>query len=293
MNLRWMAALAALLLAATAGAEGTPQGKELEEKKERVSYSIGMDIGRNLKQQPFEVDPDLLAQGVRDAFAGGKTLLTPEEARQTLADLQKELMEKQQEQVRQIMEKNRKEGVLLKDPKFLPAGDLVLGRLEPFEPPEQAVYPVIKDPSRLDIGTSLCKLGYPFSRIEATFNESTQSFEFSPGTAHPTRFPVEGIYTRDLRAGRSRDGKYEIKFLETSSPGILGQSGGPIFDVKSSLWGVQSRTDMYPLGPATEDGPGKERREEPAYFSVGVGIHPELLIGFLLDNDIPFTLSDY
>ncbi|OGP33117.1 MAG: hypothetical protein A2X88_09450 [Deltaproteobacteria bacterium GWC2_65_14] len=110
MNLRWMAALAALLLAATAGAEGTPQGKELQEKKERVSYSIGMDIGRNLKQQPFEVDPDLLAQGVRDAFAGGKTLLTPEEARQTLADLQKELMEKQQEQVRRIMEKNRKEG---------------------------------------------------------------------------------------------------------------------------------------------------------------------------------------
>ena len=110
MNLRWMAALAALLLAATAGAEGTPQGKELKEKKERVSYSIGMDIGRNLKQQPFEVDPDLLAQGVRDAFAGGKTLLTEEEARKTLADLQKELMEKQQEQVRQMMEKNKKEG---------------------------------------------------------------------------------------------------------------------------------------------------------------------------------------
>ena len=186
-----------------------------------------------------------------------------------------------------------KEGVLLKDPKFLPDGDLVLGRLEPFEPPEQAVYPVIKDPSRLDIGTSLCKLGYPFSRIDAIFNEATQSFEFSPGTEHPTRFPVEGIYTRNLRTGKSRDGKYEITFLETSSPGILGQSGGPIFDVKSSLWGVQSRTDMYPLGPATEDGPGKERREEPAYFSVGVGIHPELLIGFLLDNDIPFTLSDY
>ena len=110
MNLRWMAALAALLLAATAGAEGTPQGKELKEKKERVSYSIGMDIGSNLKRQPFEVDPEMLAQGVRDAFAGGKTLLTEEEARKTLADLQKELMEKQQEQVRQMMEKNKKEG---------------------------------------------------------------------------------------------------------------------------------------------------------------------------------------
>jgi len=56
------------------------------------------------------VDPEMLAQGVRDAFAGGKTLLTEEEARKTLADLQKELMEKQQEQVRQMMEKNKKEG---------------------------------------------------------------------------------------------------------------------------------------------------------------------------------------
>lgn len=110
MNLRWMAALAVLLMAATAGAEATPKGKELKEKKERVSYSIGMDIGGNLKRQPFEVDPELLAQGVRDALTGGKTLLTEEEARQTLADLQKELMEKQQEHVRKMMEKNKKEG---------------------------------------------------------------------------------------------------------------------------------------------------------------------------------------
>lgn len=110
MNLRWMAALAVLLMAATAGAGEAPKGKELQEKKERVSYSIGMDIGTNLKRQPFEVDPELLAQGVRDALTGGKTLLTEEEARQTLADLQKELMEKQQEHVRQMVEKNRKEG---------------------------------------------------------------------------------------------------------------------------------------------------------------------------------------
>lgn len=107
MNIRWMAALAALLLASTAGAEGTPQGKELKEKKERVSYSIGMDIGSNLKRQSFEVDAELLAQGVRDALAGGKTLLTEEEAKQTLAELQKELMAKQQEHVRQMMEKKQ------------------------------------------------------------------------------------------------------------------------------------------------------------------------------------------
>jgi len=186
-----------------------------------------------------------------------------------------------------------RDGVQLKEMKLLPDGDLVLGRLEPFEPPEESVYPVIKDPSRLDIGTSLCKLGYPFYRIEAEFDETTESFRFSRGTEHPVRFPVEGIYTRDLAAGKSRDGRYEIKFLETSSPGILGQSGGPIFDTKSSLWGVQSRTDMYPLRPRTGNGPVSADAEEPAYFNVGVGIHPELLVTFLKDNDVRFTLSDY
>ncbi len=186
-----------------------------------------------------------------------------------------------------------REGVQLKEMKLLPDGDLVLGRLEPFEPPEDASYPVIKDPSRLEIGTSLCKLGYPFYRIQAEFDEATENFRFSRGTEHPVRFPVEGIYTRDLPAGRSRDGRYEIKFLETSSPGILGQSGGPIFDTKSSLWGVQSRTDMYPLRPRTGIGADPGESEESAYFNVGVGIHPEMLVTFLKDNDVRFTLSDY
>jgi len=110
MRIRWVAVVTMLLVAASATAEGTPQEKELKEKKDRISYSIGLDIGRNLKRQPFEVDPELLAQGIRDIFSGGKTLLTEEEQKQTLADLQKELMAKQQEQVRQTMEKNKKEG---------------------------------------------------------------------------------------------------------------------------------------------------------------------------------------
>lgn len=186
-----------------------------------------------------------------------------------------------------------RDGVRLKDMKILPDGDLVIGRLDPFDPRRQAAYPVIKDPASLDVGTSLCRLGYPFSRIEATFDEATQSFEFSPGAAHPARFPVEGIYTRELAAGPSRDGRYSIKFVETSSPGILGQSGGPIFDARSTLWGVQSRTDMYPMGPAGRKATGGADDAEPPYFNVGVGVHPELLVTFLKDHDVRFSLSDY
>ena len=143
-----------------------------------------------------------------------------------------------------------RDGIQLKDIKSLPEGDLVIGRLEPFDPKTISTYPVLKDPkSNLDPGTSLCKLGYPFhKKIEATFDETTNMFKFARGTLPLPLFPIEGIYTRNVTTGKSKDGKYDIKFLETSSPGLRGQSGGPIFDVKGTVWAVQSKTAHFPLG---------------------------------------------
>jgi len=107
MKLRWVAAAAALLLAGHASAADAPK---LADKKEKISYSIGMDIGSNLKRQSIDVDPDLLAKGVRDAMSGGETLLTGEEAKETLLSLQQDLVARAQEQRRQTAEKNKKEG---------------------------------------------------------------------------------------------------------------------------------------------------------------------------------------
>ena len=107
MKLRWVAAASALFLAGHAGAADPPK---LADQKEKISYSIGIDIGNNLKKQSIEVDADLLAKGVKDAVSGGETLLSPEEVRETLVSLQKELREKGQERLRLAAEKNKKEG---------------------------------------------------------------------------------------------------------------------------------------------------------------------------------------
>jgi len=82
----------------------------LKGDKEKLSYSIGMDIGGNLKRQSIEVDPDVLAKGIKDSYTGGKTLLTDEQARQAILDFQKQMMEKRAEAARKQGEKNKAEG---------------------------------------------------------------------------------------------------------------------------------------------------------------------------------------
>ena len=98
---------AALALSGTAFAADAPA---LSSDKEKISYSIGMDIGGNLKRQSIELDPDLLAKGFKDSYTGGKTLLTEEESRQVIQNFQKQLMAKQAETMKQAAEKNKAEG---------------------------------------------------------------------------------------------------------------------------------------------------------------------------------------
>ncbi len=185
-----------------------------------------------------------------------------------------------------------RDGVQLKDTLFFRDADMVIGRLDPFDSKSIKSYPIFKTPETIEAGTSLCKLGYPFHLIEAAFDEKTDSFQLAPNTTPLPRFPLEGIYTRNVKAGRSKEGKYDIEFLETSSPGLQGQSGGPIFDVEGTVWAIQSRTMHFPLGfgPANH---GEQGVKENQYLNVGWGIHPRLLTTLLRDNGIKFKLSKY
>jgi FKBP-type peptidyl-prolyl cis-trans isomerase FklB len=102
-----MAMCAAVALSGAALAADAP---ELKNDKEKLSYSIGMDIGGNLKRGSVEVDPDLLAKGLKASYGGGKTILTEDEARKTITDFQKTLMAKQAETMQKLSEKNKADG---------------------------------------------------------------------------------------------------------------------------------------------------------------------------------------
>lgn len=80
--------------AALASGFALAQIEELETPEERLSYTIGMDIGQSLAGQDMPLDIDILMQGLRASYLGEETLLTQEEA---LAEREQFIQQRQQQ----------------------------------------------------------------------------------------------------------------------------------------------------------------------------------------------------
>jgi FKBP-type peptidyl-prolyl cis-trans isomerase FklB len=82
----------------------------LKNQKEKVSYCIGLNIGRklgdDLKKQSIDIDPNLITKGIQDALVGAKPLLTDQEIQETMLAFQKEMMAKWEE----VGKKNKADG---------------------------------------------------------------------------------------------------------------------------------------------------------------------------------------
>jgi FKBP-type peptidyl-prolyl cis-trans isomerase FklB len=96
-----------LLAIGCTAADKTPK---LETLMDKVSYSIGLNIGKDFKSQNIEVTPELLARGIKDAISDTKPLLTDEEIQEAIASFQQERMAEAEEMAKAAGEKNRQEG---------------------------------------------------------------------------------------------------------------------------------------------------------------------------------------
>jgi FKBP-type peptidyl-prolyl cis-trans isomerase FklB len=63
----------------------------LKTDKDKLSYSIGVSIGRNFNSDGTEVDPEVLMQGLKSSLAGEKLLMTDKDIRQLMNDYQTQL----------------------------------------------------------------------------------------------------------------------------------------------------------------------------------------------------------
>jgi FKBP-type peptidyl-prolyl cis-trans isomerase FklB len=78
--------------------------------KDKGSYAIGMNVAKNLQRDEVDVDPKILLRGLEDQLAGGKVLLTDDEAKAVLTQLGTQVREKQMEKRAALAESTKKEG---------------------------------------------------------------------------------------------------------------------------------------------------------------------------------------
>ena len=157
-----------------------PASRTLETPKDKLSYSIGMNIGKSLKRDNVEVDPDLLLRGVKDVLGGGTPLMTDEEAQSTLNELQADLRKKQEQEVQQVAETNKKEGEAFLAANKTKAGVVAL--------PSGLQYKILQEgtgpkPTAADTVT----VNYRGTLVNGT------EFDSSYKRGQPASFPVGGI----------------------------------------------------------------------------------------------------
>jgi FKBP-type peptidyl-prolyl cis-trans isomerase len=169
--------LTGFALTASVLAEGA---NALTDQKSRVSYALGMMIGRNWQQQGLEIDVDLAARAIKDIQAGGATQLTPEEAQQTLQEFQKVFAAQQQTRKAEQAAKNKVAGEV-----FLAANKKQPGVITL---PDGLQYVVLTQGSgALPVATDTVTVHYRGTLIDGT------EFDSSFKRGQPASFPVTGV----------------------------------------------------------------------------------------------------
>jgi FKBP-type peptidyl-prolyl cis-trans isomerase FklB len=87
------AVLGMLLLAGVCFAGEAPPALDTEEG---INYSLGYQVGHDLKQQGLQISPETITQGVGDALSGVEPQLSKEEMDGILLELKKDIVNQQQ-----------------------------------------------------------------------------------------------------------------------------------------------------------------------------------------------------
>src|SRR3970040_915013 len=77
------------------GCQGSQDSPTLKTMSDSVSYAIGLNIGKSIKSDSLEVNPAIIASGIRHAMSGDKPMLIDEQIQATMEALQKQMMAKQ------------------------------------------------------------------------------------------------------------------------------------------------------------------------------------------------------
>ena len=152
----------------------------------------------------------------------------------------------------------------------------------------------VKEKDSIRPGDFLCRLGFPFPEFSNfEYNESLDEIRWNnTGNAITPRFPMEGMFTRHFV---NPEGK--IIGVELSTPGLRGQSGGPLFTPEGLIYGMQSMTNHLHLGfdmigeELLINGNRQKINNQP-FLHVGQCVHIDVIKDFLNKNRIKYYFGN-
>jgi FKBP-type peptidyl-prolyl cis-trans isomerase FklB len=225
-----VALLACALPAGVAFAQDKP---ELTTPKQRVSYSIGANIGGNFKRQEIDIDTKALTAGINDALAG-KPALTEAEMREVMTAFQQEMQTKMMAKAKAQDEANAKVAPenLKKGEEFLAAN----AKKEGVKSTASGLqYKVIKSGTgKTPKNTDTVKVHYHGTLIDGSV------FDSSVERKEPISFPVNGVipgWTEALQLMKEGD-KWQLvipsklAYGESGAGDKIGPNSVLIFEVE-------------------------------------------------------------
>ena len=161
--------------------------------------------------------------------------------------------------------------------------DLAVIRFNGFEKVNYKGFALFaEDASKIRPGNTLCRIGFPFPEgVNAIYNGINDDIEWSDVQAVNTpRFPLDGMVTRHV----GKNGK--ICGIELSTPGLIGQSGGPLFDKNGVVYGMQCETRHLNLGYRFDDNGAplpkhSQEKNNNAFIHVGHCLNSDIIKEFL------------
>ena len=212
-------------------------------QKEKVSYAIGMEMGKGVKSQGIDVDPTILEQGLKDALSDANSKMSEAELRQVITALQQEIRQKQRQDEEAKAADNKAKGDAFLAENAKKDGVVAL--------PDGLQYKILtagqgKKPAESD--TVLCN-------YKGTFLDGTE-FDSSAKAGKPVPFEVKNVIPgfKEVLQLMPVGSKWQVfvpaslAYGERGAGGVIGPNATLIFEVE--LVSIQDAAQTSPIPPA-------------------------------------------
>ncbi len=206
--------------------------EDLDSQKKKVSYAIGLDIGKNFKTRSMDIDLDILLQGLKDGQKDGEPLLKDDEIKTVMAQFQQDMMKADQEKRQTLGTANKaKEESFLKENAQKPGVKVTASGLQ-YKVITEGTGPTPKE-------SDTVKVHYRGNLLDGT------EFDSSYKRNEPAVFPLKGVikgWTEALQLMKVGS-KYQIvlpsalAYGENGAGQVIGPNATLVFEVE--LLGIE------------------------------------------------------